>query len=97
MSHICDITCIPVNDVMSKCGLLSNEINAAQGLAMYNLRSSADPMTFNTKVLKQPQIKFGQNNVKQANNGSFDLRGVTFARYDHNISQYVRCSLCLSH
>ena len=68
-----------IQDVENKRTLLSERMDADRGLAMYNLRVSTESLPLRSKVLNQPKIKFAQSN-KEANNGSFDLRNINFAR-----------------
>ena len=68
-----------IEDVSDKRRLLSDEMNVAQKLATYyNLRLRTDPLQLQARVLKDPHIHFGRSE-KTANNGSFDLRNVTFS------------------
>ena len=68
-----------IEDVSDKRRLLSDEMNVAQKLATYyNLRLRTDPLQLRARVLADPVIKFSREQ-KSANNGSFDLRNVTFS------------------
>lgn len=72
-----------INDMAQKRNLISNMIGHGgktftEILAKYNLCIDNSPTKLRAKVLIPPKINFRES--KEATNGSFDLRNVTFAK-----------------
>ena len=59
-----------------------NGLDISAIMRQFNLTVSDEPETFEASVLKPPTLKFAGNHDAIIQNGSWNLRGVHFARYD---------------
>ena len=74
-----------INDVTKKRIMLSESeyhgVRCKDRLGKYNIYIDNEPTHLMAKVLKTPTVKF-QGRIAECGDGSFNLKGMKFSRYD---------------